>query len=268
MADELDLESLFSAVGLEPILAGDPTLHKYQVHRAAELPRELRRRILRFMASDAFQPAKDVAPFDYDATLKTVSAGELAPAAAAALVAAVPDHDLARDLAGFANKILSWANPIMPREAEQALIGVRQVQPDGGSVADFRRVWQVAADPMAVLDDLEDGSLSDDQVQALALLYPAIYGELKQAIVDEDAVMQSRRKAWEPSPQKAALLRLLRGEQPSDPELTAAVQAVYGKEAQQAPAPPPRRSGGARGATAPDALTPGQKASTGASNAG
>lgn len=267
MADELDLESLFAAIGLEPILAGRPSLHKYQLQKAAGYPADIRKRILRFMAQDAFKPAKDVPPFDYDETLKLVAGGKLPDAAARALVAAVPDHDLARDLAAYANTILAWANPILPRDAEPALIGVRQARPDDSSIADFRRVWQVACDPMRLLDDLEDGSLSEDQVAAVAKLAPALYAEMKQAVFDQDAVMKARRKTWEPSPSKMALLRMLRGEPDSDPALTAAMQAVYAQEdqpQQQVGAPPPRRRAGAQ---APDALTPGQKATTGASNA-
>jgi hypothetical protein len=265
LADELDLESLFAAVGLGPILAGTPSLNKGTLRQAANLPRELRKRVLRFMSSDAFQPAHDMPEFDYDQVLRLVSQGKLDDAQGRALVAAVPDHDLARDLSGFAGKIFVWANPILPRDTQPGLVGPLPSTPGVGSIADFRRVWQVALDPMSVLDDLEDGSLADDQVMALALLYPAIYGELKQAIVDQDAVMRARRKTWEPAPQKAALLQMIRGEQQFDPELAAAVQQMYAQE--QAPpqqGPPPKRGGGGRKAQPSDAMTPGQAASTGA----
>lgn len=269
--DELDLESLFAAVGLGPILAARPTLHKYQLQQAAGLPAEIRRRVLRFVASDAFKPGKDVPDFDYDETLGLISQGAkfqgLSPAQAQALNAVAPD--MAIDMGAFANKILAWANPLLPRETRPAVIGARPEDPAPSSLADFRRLWQVALDPMIVLDDMEDGSLSEDQVIALSLLYPGIYAEMKQAVVDEMAVMEARRKGWEPAPQKAALLQMLRGEQTFDPELAAATQQAYAQEQAQAPrAGPPRRRGGGGGkAGVGDALTPGQRATTGASGA-
>lgn len=260
----LDTESLFAAIGLAPILAARPTLHKYQWRKAAGLPEEIRRRILRFISADAFAPANDVAEFDYGETLAQVSKGQLDAAQSRALMAAVPDKELAQDLGIQATRILTWADGIMPRDMRPSVLGAKPTDPDPHATADFRRVWQVALDPMFVLDELEDGSLSDDQVAALALLYPEIYKEIRQAIADQIAVMEARKgKDWEPAPQKAALLAMLRQEQQIDPELAATVQGVYAvqPDARQG-APAARRrarkaSGGAEGAG--EGLTPGSR---------
>lgn len=261
---ELGNEALFAAIGLGPILEGKPTLHKYQLRAAADLSKELRRRILRFIASDSFAPAAEVPDFDYATTLKTVSAGELDDKQAAALFKAVPDRELAMELGVQVVRMLTWANPLLPRDTRPAVIGTRPADPDPSSTADFRRVWQVALDPMSVLDDLEDGSLADDQVAALALLYPAIYMELRQAIADGLAVMEGRRKSWEPAPQKATLLQMLRQEQQIDPELAAMVQQMYAGQPEQAPAGNARaRRAPNSGASPDDAITPGQKAAGG-----
>lgn len=264
----LDIEALFSAVGLGPILAAHPTLHKYQLRAAAALPRELRRRILAFVSSDAFTEGKDVPEFDYDSTLKTVSAGRLDDKQSKALLRAVPDF--AEDFAVQVNKIMAWANPILPRDSRPAVIGDRPAEPDPHTLADFRRVWQVALDPMIVLDDLADGSLSDDQVSALQLIYPAFYDELRQAITEEMGAMEGRKgKNWEPAPQKAAMLGMIMGTQRLDPEMTAAVQQVYAAHPDAKPmasAAGRRRSSGGGGDI--DAATPGQQAGSGMSSAG
>ncbi len=272
MADELETESLFAAIGLGPILAAKPTLYKKQLQQAADLPASIRRRILKFIAADAFQPGKDVPEFNYGDTLKTLSAsvgaanatGGLNPAQSNALMAVVPDRELAMDMGIRATAILTWANPLLPRESRPAVIGTRPEDPGPNSMADFRRVWQVALDPMVVLDDLEDGSLSDDQVAALALLYPAIYGEIREAIVEQMATMEARRgEQWEPAPQKAQLLKMLRQEQEIDTTLAAAIQQIYAQQPKP-PTAPTKRQGGARGAPAvEDAQTPGQRASGG-----
>src|SRR5262245_59863703 len=137
----LDVESLFAAVGLGPILAARPTLHKYQLRRAADLPREMRKRIRAFVAGDAFKEAADVPEFDYEQTLKTVSAGKLDDAQARALLAVVPEF--ADDFAVQANRIFAWANPLLPRDSRDAVIGARPAEPDPHTTADFRRIWQV-----------------------------------------------------------------------------------------------------------------------------
>src|SRR5262245_29518655 len=102
----LDREALFAAVGLGPILAGRPTLHKYQWQKAANLPKEIRRRVLAFIASDAFHPANDVPDFDYGEALKYVSQDGLTPKQADALHAKVPDPQMAEDLGVQAIRIL------------------------------------------------------------------------------------------------------------------------------------------------------------------
>ena len=263
-----DVEALFAAVGLGPILAAKPTLHKYQLRAAANLPRELRKRILSFVASDAFAEASDVPDFDYEATLKAVSAGKLDDAQAKALLRVAPDF--ADDFAVQVNKILAWANPLLPRDTRPAVIGDRPAEPDPHSLGDFRRVWNVALDPMIVLDDLADGSLSDEQVAALQLIWPAFYMELRQAITEEMAAMEGRRgKKWEPAPQKAQLLAMIMGTQQTDPELAAAVQAIYAAHPDAAgPATAAARRKSTGSATdALDGATAGQKAAGGVSTA-
>jgi len=131
-------------------------------------------------------------------------------------------------------------------------------------VADFRRVWNVAREPMIVLDDLEDGSLAEDQVAALALLYPALYADIQQAAEEIMSAQVARRgEEWEPAPQKRVLLGVLLQKDLIDPELASMVQKVYAQAEQaeqQANAPAPKRSGGQQ----QPVQTPGQKAASGA----
>jgi hypothetical protein len=260
MPTPLEVESLFAAIGLQSILDARPSLHKYQLQMAAGMPKEMRRRLLAFLASDAFRPAVDVPEFDYAKTLDVVSGGQT-PEQTRELSLAVPDPDLAMDLGIQANRITTWANGIIPRD-ERTIVGggLRRDDPEPHATADFRRVWNIALDPMSVLADLEDGSLSDDQVAALALLYPALYAEMRQAVKDDMATMSGRRGIkWEPAPPKAALLGVLLQEDETDPTLTAAVQAIYAKQPE---APPPGKPSRAtnKAAGGSTELTPGEKA--------
>jgi hypothetical protein len=267
MPTPLDLESLFAGLGLEAVLNARPALPKYKIDAAAKLPATIRRRITRFMATEKFAPAKDVPDFEYRDVLEQVSAQKLGPEQMEALFAAVPDRELATDLGLKADEIIAWAFGIIPREDMPAAFGMVADEPGVSATADFRRVWQVAEDPMRVLDDLEDGSLGDDQIAALATLYPAIYAEMRQAITEANAALVARLgKTWEPSPLKASLLLALKMEPATDLALTAAIQAVYAQEEAEQQAPPPRkplRQGSGKTGEAEGGLTPGQASSAG-----
>src|SRR5262245_29077588 len=109
----LDLEALFAAIGLGPILTAKPTLHRYQWRQAANMPDEIRKRILSFVASDSFAPANDVPDFDYNEALGYASQDALTPEQAQALNR-VLDPEIALDLGVQAVRILTWANGIIP----------------------------------------------------------------------------------------------------------------------------------------------------------
>jgi hypothetical protein len=260
VADELEEESMLAALGLARILDGTAKLWKYRLQDAAALPQRIRTRVLKFMASDKLRDAVDLPAFDYADVLKRFQEGQT-DEQAAALLAAVPDPDLATEMAARANVMLGKLEAALPRPTRGDEFGAGEVDPDPGTLADFRRVWQVACDPMAVLDDLEDGSLSPDQVIALAELYPAIYQEMRLATKDALATMQARRgPKWEMPTRKAQLLGVLMQQDATDPEMAAAVQQIYAQDAQQqaaqAPKPGRARSGGA---DVGSELTPGQK---------
>jgi hypothetical protein len=260
----IDLESLFVAIGLDRILASRPKMHIYELQRAAKLPQEIRRRLGRLIVTPEFGPAADVPAFDYQEALKTIPAG-LTDKQSQALNDTIPDPELAMDLGIQARTILTWADSILPREPLPAVTKeARLGTPSHSAVADFRRVWNVAQDPMIVLDDLEDGSLAEDQVAALALLYPALYADIQQAAEDVMTAQVARRgQDWEPAPQKRAMLGVLLQKDLLDPELTAAVQQVYAQQAQQeaqAGGGGPKRSS-SKSQEPPQ--TPGQKAAAG-----
>ena len=259
----IDLESLFVAIGLDRILAARPKLHVYELQRAAKLPQEIRRRLSRFLVTPEFGPAADVPAFDYQEALKQIPAG-LTDKQSKALMDNVPDPDMAMELGTQARTILTWANGILPREhLEPVTNEMRLGTPAPSTLADFRRAWNVAREPMIVMDDLEDGSLSEDQVSTLAMLYPALYADMKQAAEEVMTAQVARRgQEWEPAPQKRVMLGVLLQKDLIDPELTAMVQKVYAQAAQaEQQGAPPKRS---PTSSEQPAQTPGQKAAAGA----
>lgn len=261
-ATPLEIETMFAAVGLLPILEAKPRLSQHAFQTAADWSKVTRRKMLRFLSSDAFDPAPDFPPLDYPEVLKLVTAGQT-PAQTHALMAAVPDRELATDMGLLADHILQWANGALPRSPPNPVTNMPVDDPGPASTSDFRRAWNIAVDPRTVLNDLCDGSLIDDQVATLALLYPEIYRDMRAAKEEAIATMVSRRgKTWEPSPIKAALLNTLMQRSDIDPSLVAAMQQVYATEPGQNP-PPPQPASGGSGAGDNAESTPGDKASAG-----
>lgn len=265
MIQPLEVEAIFAQIGLLPILRGKPRMGKGTLGAAADAPKATRRALLRFLASDSWEPAADLVEVDYPEVLKWTSDGKLQPPQVQALFAAVPDPELAQDLAEIADRALAWAAGILPKEPPDPLTGVVD-EPAPNLLLDFRRLWGVACNPDSILTDLADGSLFDDQVAALQALFPASFEDTQTAVMDTVSTMVARRgKGWKPGPTKAALIATLRQQPNIDTTLAAAVQALYAAQAQaeeQAAPPPPKRA--ARGAAnLGGESTPGEKAATG-----
>lgn len=258
MASPLDAECLLVAIGVHNVLAGEPSLHKYQIEKAAMLPKECRKVLLRFLSTDAFEPAEDYRSIDYDELKKQLSHGPT-PEQQAALAAAVPDPELAQAMGDEVSRIQQWANGVFPRETRDTVRGPVDEEPSAAALGDFARLWEVVCDPMVILRDLSEGCLSDDQAAAVAQVWPNIYGIMRQASADAIAATTKR---GEPTMRKQAQIRVLRQEPDFDPELAAAIQATYAASQQGQQQPPRPHAPSGPGGQDPD-LTPGQRAAGG-----
>jgi hypothetical protein len=253
----LDLESLLAAIGVDKVLAANPSLHKYQVLEAAKAPQTMRSRILKFLATDDFEPSADPPDFDYDELKAQLSQG-ITTEQQAELAQAVGDPGMAQELGTEASRIANWANTVLPRETRDSIRGPIDETPPPAALGDFARIWLVAVHPMAALDELAEGELSDDQVAALAICWPAIYADMRQAVSDSIATMNGRRKTWEPSSAKAAQLDTLMQRDSFDATLAGAMQAIYAVP----PAPPPAAPKAPTSDDIDANETPGQRAAT------
>lgn len=256
----LEVESVLAAIGAEAILRAAPTFLRRQFIEAQELPRAMREAFDKFYASEKFEPSEKLPPFDYDEVLDLVKAHQLGPEQTEALAQVMPDADMAMELGIEVNRIMTWADSVIPRNPRTSLAGTRMDTPDPESLAAFRTKWQVANDPMVVVRDALEGCLDSDQVSTVALLYPTLYQAMRQAEADARTEAALKRgPEWEPSPEKTAQVLMLRQESQFDPKLAATVQQTYQAQAQKKPAAKPKRKAGS---DTPD-LTPGQKAASG-----
>jgi hypothetical protein len=266
VATQLETEGLFAAIGLQALLDARPKLTKAKFAEAAFLPKRIRRRLTRFLGTDEWSEATDIPDFDYAKVLGQVSEAQIPTREqAAALFMAVPDRELAHDLGLMLDNICVTANGLIPREPPNPITDQPVEDPEPAATVDFRRFWQIACDPMTVLNDLEAGNLFDEQVSSLANLYPAIFDDIKQAITEVMAkLVAARGKTWEPNPTKGRLIATLKQQDIFDAPLAAAIQQSYQAEeaAQEQAAPPPPTKAPRSGATSSEA-TPGQQATVG-----
>lgn len=87
--------------------------------------------------------------------------------------------------------MIARGNAYLAREApgvpdERVIFGpYRKPNPDPVSLAKFARKVQVVDDPMSVLDELGDRTLTLDHVNALREVYPKLYADVQSRVTDE-----------------------------------------------------------------------------------
>jgi hypothetical protein len=100
---------------------------------------------------------------------------------------------------------------------------------------------RAVSDPTSILDDLEDGTLSFEAVDAAKNVYPAVFGDMQQRVMERVIELDAAGK--KPKRQKLLQLGLLLGiptlptMQPSVIEM---VQQAYAMSAPPSPPSPPQ----------------------------
>jgi len=226
MTDPMDIEAALAVIGVDNVLRAEPAWSRKMAREARDLPMTMREAFDRFFASSKFEPSEALPPFDYEEVLKLVSAGQTPEQAQALSV--VGDADLAMELGIEANRVVAWANQSLPRNPRASLTGTKLDPPDPESLAAFRTRWQVACDPMVTVRDMLEGALDADQVATVALLYPTLYAEMRQACVDAmTAAAMEHGKDWDVPTEKEPYVRTLLQQTPTDLSLAASIQQSY-----------------------------------------
>lgn len=113
-------------------------------------------------------------------------------------------------------RAIQFLNSKLPRD-NVAQIGIipnqRKYQPSDLDLAKFERYVQAVENPLSVLSDLENGSVTREQVEAIQVVYPNLYERIREKTMEklvesEDDVSYNRRV------QLGILLNI-----PSDPSL-------------------------------------------------
>jgi hypothetical protein len=247
-------ELVVTTLGIEKFLDASARTWRYVLDDAARLPKKVSDLMRRYLTSADHDEPEDLPPFDFKA-VKKLLLGSGSIGQSDAIHAGIGDPTLARGAVDVASRIIEYLKPLMPKSERATAAGPVPVQPSAQDLAAFRRVYQVADDPLLVLRDLNEGCLSRGQVRSFQQLYPQLYGLLGDVVPEVLANIKSGRGAnWQLPRRKEQGLKLLLGQDTSSPLQLAQYQKGYQQKQEQQGGPTP----GAR----PDTdklLTPGQR---------
>lgn len=247
-------ESVVATLGIGKFLDATARTWNYVLDDAARLPKQVADQLRRYLTSADREKSADLPDFDLD-DVNRLLLGTGSAAQADAIHRGIPDQTLANGVIGVASRIIEYLKPLNPSRVRTTMTGPISARPGASAVAAFRRVYQVADDPMIVLRDLAEGSLSRGQVRSLQQLYPQIYTLIGDTVPELLAnIKAGRGKGWQlPRRKEQGLARLLGADETSPLQL-AEYQRTFAQQDAQGEAPHSDR--------APDTeqlLTPGQR---------
>ncbi|HET6279310.1 MAG TPA: hypothetical protein VFH73_00020 [Polyangia bacterium] len=249
-------ESIVATLGIAPFLARTARLHRYVLDQAGAMPARVVRKVRAFLGGREFsEPHPDLPEYDHGKVgqelLETGNAAQ-----ASAILDGFPDQALANDVINQASRVIHFLQPLYPRRVRETLTGPVEQVPSRQTLAAFRRAYHVACEPMLVLRDMAEGSLSRDQVRALEQMYPELYRIVGAAITAGLVAVKARKGAgWTLPRRKELAVKTMLGADGSSPMQLAAYQRSFAKSDK----PERPRAGGAGRVNTEALLTPGQR---------
>ncbi len=124
----------------------------------------------------------------------------------------------------------------MPVDPSPPLFGKRDYVPSDLDLAKFERYVQAVADPLSTLEDLEQGTLTREQVEALQAVYPKLYAQIQETVMaklvsDDGDVPYERRLTL-------GILLQIPTDKSLDPAYMRSMQANFGAEPVDEPSVP------------------------------
>jgi hypothetical protein len=114
---------------------------------------------------------------------------------------------------------------LIPRRTYRTIFGIQAVEPSGSELGAWWRAWDVARDPMVIVDRIADGTLITDEVTALAQFYPGIKGKMTVAAVLGLANLRAKEGPdWLPADVTQRTVECLLGFSPLSQELATQLQ--------------------------------------------
>lgn len=227
-------EVILAVLGLESLISKPRPITVRQREQIVRLPDLIRRATKRAMISS--ETGKE-SPADFDwkrvnAMLSAVHPGDIQE------ILKVLPPDVGPVTADVLGRVLDFLHQQLPRHVSSSMFG-DEVRPGApNEMRAYARLWEVAKDPLIVLDDLAHDRLKLDRVVALETLYPSLYQLVIASVTSAISRTKGDRPQWKPDPAKRRQIQLLT--QTQDPGgLGQVMDAVWQSENQ------PKGGGGA-----------------------
>jgi hypothetical protein len=160
-------------------------------------------------------------------------------------------------LADKAMQRLEFMGDKMPKVPPENPLVASHWEPTAHDISRWAKYVRAAEEPLSVLEDLQAGRVSVEAVETLEALYPDLFGEIQQTVLDR--VMESKK----PLPyQKRLVLSVLfkvQVEPSTAPEFVFALQQMHQANAEQGQGAGLPQSGGQLSADSVSPATKGQR---------
>lgn len=220
-------ETLLAAIGLDALLSPEPLRVTAETRReAGRLGATIRKEMRRFLTAANFDRDRPLPAFKYREALEQLT-GELSATHVADKLGALKDETEKMALDAAAGVALTFLRGILPKRSRQTSTGPQTVEPNMADLSAFRRAHAVVNRPLLVLEDLNEGALAGDQVDALAAVYPSLYDVVKQEIFLALADIKAKRPRFELAAKKDKQLQVLLQTRTWNPELAREMQKAF-----------------------------------------
>lgn len=166
----------------------------------------------------------------------------------------LPEHATA--LAYTASNVVGYLKSIRPNTDPKAPLDAR-MKPSQVQKSAYDRALDIAEDPLLVLNDIQDGTLTSKDVVALQRMYPALYQKLSGQLMEQVVDLQAKDEEI-PYAKRMALSLFLK--QPLDSTMTPAAIMAHQMPAQESQGQMAPKQGSVQklGKMAEMSATPGQ----------
>jgi hypothetical protein len=193
-----EAECLVAVLGVAHALAKSPKAPTIaELHRAGKLPDTIPKRIKELLELKKPKPQAALVEMpDFHETNKQLTKGIDQDALAESLLPVPPE--LHAPCAFVWSRGVQYLNDVFPRRIEALITGPKLHEPSKGDWAEFGWAWQLAQNPLSILDRMGEGIVIGGEVKHLQAMFPAIFAELAGAIGNGLAEKVAEDEKWSP----------------------------------------------------------------------
>lgn len=178
-------EALLAVTGITAALRPGPMSITVKIlGKAKGIEATIRRGVRRFVREKTLADPPDIEPFDFQEIADLLPHAQ-DEARQVENVSGFYDPQLALEYAEALGSALGYIQSIAPMEMMPALIGSGNMAPGGLDMGEFQWRYQVVDNALSVLDKLAAGILTPDEVEALEMAFPQLYGLMRTALEQE-----------------------------------------------------------------------------------